>query len=174
FTRSGAAFTSGVARWGGAAWQPLGSGVAPTLSMVNAIHEFSDGAGHGLIVAGEFQAAGGKASVNTALWRNGQWEALSGTVPSVVNSLARDPNSPGAILAGGGVHGEAVHLTRLANSTTGWRPLSNGVTGTVNGAYAAATHSVDGAETLVIGGELRAAAGGAVTINHVAGWDGQR
>ena len=57
---------SRVAKWNGAAWSALGSGINGT---VTALGTYDDGTGPALYAGGNFTTAGGRVSSNIAAWR---------------------------------------------------------------------------------------------------------
>src|SRR5204863_1584061 len=77
---AGATPSTGIVRWNGANWLPLGSGLGPTSgtipATVNALQLFDDGAGLGVYVAGTFSSAGGVPVNDIAKWSGTQWSAL--------------------------------------------------------------------------------------------------
>lgn len=81
-----------IARWDGATWSPLGTGVDGN---VFAILPLSDDV---FLCGGAFQQAGGVSVANLAMWDGLGWVALPGT-DGPVRSLAQLPN--GDILIGG-------------------------------------------------------------------------
>src|SRR5690606_37355971 len=89
FTTAGGQPAQLVARWDGAAWSPLGSGLGgegnPSVRAL-AVHEGA------LIVGGNFAFAGATGVQNVARWDGAAWSALAGSagegVSSGVSSLA--------------------------------------------------------------------------------------
>jgi hypothetical protein len=64
---------SRVARWDGASWSSLGSGLDGT---VRALAVFDDGSGAALYATGTFTTAGGVPANNIARWDGASWSAL--------------------------------------------------------------------------------------------------
>ena len=106
---AGGQFSSGIAKWNGVTWSPLGNGVSggPFGSFVNALTVFDDGGGAALYVGGDFTTAGGVPASNIAKWDGVSWSAVSGGV-GTVGALAHvstltvfDDGSGPALYAGG-------------------------------------------------------------------------
>ena len=157
-----------IARWNGAAWSALGSGIGgvpanPANPPVAAI--VVDGAGD-LFVGGNFTTAGGGGAANLAKFTVGSstWSNLGSGTDGVVLALAVN----GADLFIGGTFGTAggVGVNRFAryNAGTFFNPGS-GVNGTV---FALAQV---GSETY-LGGNFTAGAGGSVSSPAIVAWNG--
>ncbi len=103
FTQAGGVPASCVARWDGASWLPLGSGVSggsPTL--VHALEVFDDGSGPALYVGGTFTNAGGASASHIARWDGSSWSAVPGSSLWAVLALEvfDDGNGPALYAAG--------------------------------------------------------------------------
>lgn len=84
FTSGGGATINGIARWDGAAWQPLGEGIDPAAyNGVGAIAEY----GGKLIVGGWFNSCSRVATPGLAAWDGQSWSALPGVPPAYVEDL---------------------------------------------------------------------------------------
>lgn len=70
----GGAFTDGILRWDGNAWQPLGGGVEGDVRKVIVYN-------NQLIAAGDFQTAGGQNIAGIAAWDGNSWSDLDGSLP---------------------------------------------------------------------------------------------
>src|SRR5262245_11142485 len=69
FKAAGPVAASCVAKWNGASWAALGSGVnAASGARVSALAVFDDGSGAALYAAGLFDTAGGQPAANIAKW----------------------------------------------------------------------------------------------------------
>ena len=91
-TFSAAGIFDGVLRWNGTDWVQLGTGLTSSVTgypVANALLTDSDG---DLIVAGNFDGAGGLAVNNVARWDGSSWQTLGAGVPGNVASLIELPN----------------------------------------------------------------------------------
>jgi trimeric autotransporter adhesin len=173
FTRAGGwVATNRIARWDGARWRPLGSGIGGEVSRVNGLAVAPDGS---LYAGGEFTLAGGIAANHIARWdgATSSWHPLGSGVaaeyrPSV-NALTF--GSDGSLYAGGifatagGV--EANSIARWDGAR--WHPLGSGIEGKYSTANVKAlTFGADG--SLYAGGSFATAGG--VEANKIARWDG--
>jgi trimeric autotransporter adhesin len=102
FFSAGGETVNRVAKWDGAAWSPLGDGVAG--GWVYALAVFDDGSGPALYTGGTFTHAGGVPASRVAKWDGSTWSALGdGTGPSNdVNALAVFDDGSGPALYVGG------------------------------------------------------------------------
>ena len=73
FTQAGALTCNRIARWDGATWQPLKTGMN---GAVNALSVF----GNRLIAGGDFTNAGGAAAAYIARWDGGSWQPVAETL----------------------------------------------------------------------------------------------
>ena len=88
FTQSGATTVTGIARWDGSAWQPLGTGF--DVAVYNDIPHAMLAEGSDLYVGGEFVSAGGVAAARIARWDGGAWNSVgSGFADGTVFALTR-------------------------------------------------------------------------------------
>jgi hypothetical protein len=106
FTIAGGTPASRIARWNGAEWSPLGSGVS---SSVRALVAFDDGTGGGpaLYAGGSFPKAGSQAMNYIARWNGRRWSPLGSGVTSFVNALTVYDDGGGPALYAGGVFASA-------------------------------------------------------------------
>jgi hypothetical protein len=80
FTRAGSAAAAHVARWDGAAWQPLGDGTdGPVLALA--------GYGGAVIAGGDFRYAGGAPAGRIARWDGTAWSSLGAGANGAVTRL---------------------------------------------------------------------------------------
>jgi hypothetical protein len=102
FARCGDHVVNNTAAWTGSAWEPLGSGFAPTQAEPNpqvlalALHD--DGSGPALYAGGAFQNAGGVHASNIARWDGAAWSPVGrvGLLNGAVRALeSHDPDGPG-------------------------------------------------------------------------------
>ncbi|MBK7644209.1 MAG: hypothetical protein IPJ19_14385 [Planctomycetes bacterium] len=128
FQHIAGASISGVARWDGAHWQPLGLGVDP---YANALCVHDDGSGPKLYVAGYFTHAGGFPTVGLARWDGAQWSTIggiSGMGGSAFCILSYDDGSGPALYLGGSFdHVGGVPALRIARWKNGvWSAVGAG------------------------------------------------
>lgn len=152
-----------VARWDGAAWHPLGSGVTD-VGQVYALH-VHEGL---LIVGGRFRTAGGSTASNIAAWDGTTWTTLGEGFDGEVHALA---TYNGQLVAGGAFsHSGTDPLPGIARwnpDQESWQPMGDGITlnsGVSGTVYALATIG----SSLYVGG-LFDEAGRKPSIN-VARW----
>jgi hypothetical protein len=117
FARSSGLAVNNIARWDGAQWSALGTGIEPTASnpnpMILATAVHNDGSGLALYVGGSFQSAGGVPASNVARWTGSQWQRVGqhGLSGGPVHALeSHDPDGPGPlprVLYAGGAFGAA-------------------------------------------------------------------
>ena len=114
FTSAGGVNADSIARWDGAGWSPLGSGM---LGNVSALATLPNGA---LVAGGPFIAAGSVAANQVALWNGTGWSALGPGISAPVRALATLPNGDLVTWSGFGGAG-AMHLARWDG--TSWSAL---------------------------------------------------
>jgi WD40 repeat protein len=157
---AGSRYVYHIARWDGANWYPLGSGMN---GAVTALLVLSNG---DLLVGGYFTTAGGVAANRIAVWDGTTWSPLGAgmtgtTVQKSVNTLALQ--SDGSIFAAG-TFSSAGDLP--ANNVarwdgTSWSPLLSGTNNTV---YSLA---ILPDTTLIAGGKFTIAGGkGSANLAH--------
>lgn len=122
-----------VARWDGAAWHALGSGIGGPLGE-GYVYDLTLGADGSLYVGGYFAEAGGVPARSIARWDGANWHALGfGIEPfptGEVYALATGPD--GSIYVGGTfTYAGGTAARRLARwDGEAWGPLGDGVEGT--------------------------------------------
>ncbi|MBZ0149912.1 MAG: hypothetical protein K8J09_00160 [Planctomycetes bacterium] len=121
FTQAGGSAATGIARWDGAGWSPIGGGVVGT---VNAFAELGNGE---LLIGGSFAVAGGVPASRVARWDGTAWSALAaGSAPdNTVHALRSTPDgliAAGEFLTIGGLVANGV--ARWHGST--WSPFGSG------------------------------------------------
>lgn len=145
FTTAGGVPATGIARWGGSSWSPVGTGIAGgILQTVGALAEFDDdGPGPNppsLIAGGSFSTAGGVAVNGIAKWDGAAWSSLAGGVTAAIFPLVEDitifdDDGPGpnpAVLIAGGHFEQAggVSVDNVARwDGSAWSGLGGGITG---------------------------------------------
>lgn len=75
FLLAGGVLASGVARWDGFQWNPLGDGLD---GAVSALTIYDDGAGPALHAGGDFLASGAVPAARVARWNGASWAGLAG------------------------------------------------------------------------------------------------
>jgi hypothetical protein len=77
FQHAGGGVATGIAKWDGHNWSPVGLGITGT---VYALKAFDDGTGPGLYAGGDMYFAGTGGVSGLAVWRNGAWSDVGGGV----------------------------------------------------------------------------------------------
>jgi hypothetical protein len=181
FTMAGGIMVNGVAKWDGAAWSPLGSGVdmscpAPCPEpAVTALAVFDDGSGAGpaLYAGGVFDTAGGAPANCIAKWDGAAWSPLGSGTNSTVFDLAvfDDGSGPALYVAGQFFQAGGLPAAGIAKwDGAAWSVPGGGVGGTLPWVYAL-TEFDDGSGPALYGGGSFEAAGG-VPASRMAKWDG--
>ena len=126
----------GIAKWDGASWLPLGSGMNNTgfghASPVLALTVFDDGFGGGpvLFAGGDFFTAGGVSVNNVAKWDGVSWSALGSGINGSVLALTVFDDGAGLNLYAGGDFftscGETVNCIARWDGLT-WSFLGSGM-----------------------------------------------
>ncbi|MBE0566151.1 MAG: right-handed parallel beta-helix repeat-containing protein [Krumholzibacteria bacterium] len=164
FTRSGSTVVNRVARWDGAQWLPLGTGVSRP-DGVTSVYDLAVYADD-LIVGGLFQDAGGSAIDNLARWDGSAWYPMvpggfEGTHSNEISALGL---YRGDLLVGGrfdalvGVP-ETSHVARW--NGIAWSGLGGGANSDVDDFLAVE-------EGVIVSGWFTQV--GSVPANHVARW----
>jgi hypothetical protein len=120
-TAGGVPGTYVIARWDGANWSALGSGLNNTVMSLATFDDLS-GTGTELYVGGYFSAAiNGPTAVKIARW-NGAWSAVgSGMVATSDHAVfALSPNPSGALLCAGGFCEVSPHTVGVAGYLMGY------------------------------------------------------
>ncbi len=148
---------SGIARWNGSAWSPLGSGVD---GVVEALLPLPNG---DLIAGGWFTTAGGQPVNRIARWNGSSWAPLGTGCSSGVNALLLAAN--GDIVAGGAfVTAGGLTANGIARwNGTAWSTFGSGFTDQVY----ALTETPAG---IVAGGVFLTA--GSLSTRYLARWTG--
>jgi hypothetical protein len=175
FTTAGDVTANYIAKWDGAHWSALGSGMNDT---VFALTVFDDGTGSALYAGGIFTTADGMPANRVAKWDGAHWAPLgtgvSGGIFPVVWALTWFDDGTGPALYAGGEFTMAgdVAANHIAKwDGTQWSPLGNGVGGGTQPDVFALTVFDDAAGSgLYAGGRFTTAED--VTANHIAKWVG--
>jgi hypothetical protein len=166
FITAGGVSANRIAKWDGAVWSVLGSGMNGTAVWALAI----DGSGN-LYAGGDFTTAGGAPANNIAKWDGVTWSPLgsgmTGTYYSYVSALSIDLKFSGNLYAGGVfTSAGGVNANNIAKWAGGaWSPLGAGLSGDWVHALA-----IDGSGNLYAGGYFNTA--GVVSAGNIAKWDG--
>jgi hypothetical protein len=120
FINAGGVTCNRIARWTGAAWAALGTGMN---SDVRALAFFNSQ----IVAGGSFTTAGGVSAGYIAGWNGTAWAPIGGGMNGAVRSLLV---YNGVLLAGGDFTSPAPHLA--AWNGTAWSAFNGGADGTVN------------------------------------------
>lgn len=179
FKRANGVLLNGVAKWSGASWSPLGTGMSDP---VRALAVFDDGSGRGpvLVAGGEFTTADGDPANRIAQWDGASWTPLgtgmSGGLTPFVNALIVFDDGEGAgpaLYAGGAfLFANGLPANRVAKwNGESWSALGSGVGGAGTEVLAFAVHDADpDAPILLVGGSFTSAGGS--SANRIASWNG--
>jgi hypothetical protein len=167
FTNAGGSSANYIAKWNGAHWSPLGSGLN---ARVHSMAVFDDGTGPALYAGGAFTTAGGTPARFVAKWSHGVWSAVDQGTGSIVYALSVFDDGAGPALYAGGVFdsagGEVIRRIAKWNGRK-WSDLEGGVRGIV---YSLHVGDDGSGPALFVGGDFLHAHG-AVTHN-MAKWQG--
>jgi HYR domain-containing protein len=153
-----------VARWDGASWAALGSGLNSTVTTL-IVHDDGLGGGPALYAGGIFTSAGAVPALRVARWDGTSWTALGGGLAQEVRSLATFDDGTGAgqrLYAGGDFAGGVARWDGIAWSTLG----SAATVGVL------AVHDDGRGPALYAAGTFLGAGG--VAPRGIARWDGAR
>ena len=154
-----------IARWDGANWQALSTGI--TRSSGDATVFALEIIGSNLYAGGNFDRASWIIADNIAMWDGSSWSTLGslGGMNAPVFALETDGSN---LFAGGSFTGAGGSGCNYIARWTGsdWNPLGGGVSG--GGVTALAYHSA--ASMLYVGGSFTIA--GSVSANCIARWTG--
>lgn len=132
FTIAGGATANRIAKWDGAQWSTLGTGIGANPGSAQAVVEGIAVVGNTVIAGGYFNTAGGNPAQGLATWSSGTWSAFGGTAPlPPVDAIAASGTDVYA--AGRFSFGEMSQSHGIAkwNGST-WSPVGTGVpTGSV-------------------------------------------
>ena len=169
FTTAGGVQANRIAKWDGASWSPLSTGLSGTNY---ALTVFDDGSGPALYAGGDFSTAGGIQANGIARWDGTSWSPLgAGVSGGSVRAMAVFDDGSGPALYVGGFFTTAggVQAIRIAKwDGTSWSPLGAGVSG---GSVRAMTVFDDGSGPALYAGGFFSMAGG-TSARRIAKWDG--
>ncbi len=171
FSSVGHVLASGLARWDGTQWTPVGGGVNSTPDSLLEHNGRLYVGGYNLAF---FDVAGLRASVtgNVAVWDGSRWSALGSAPNGRVQALAA--GTDGRIYAGGDfvtAGGSTVNGIAVWDGSA-WAPLGSGVTisGSLGTVRSIAVDPVSG--DVYVAGAFNTAGG--IRANSVARWDGSQ
>ncbi|THB77364.1 MAG: hypothetical protein D3926_15645 [Desulfobacteraceae bacterium] len=167
FDRAGGVPAGYIARWDGASWSALGTGLDGD---VEALAVFDNGGGAALYAGGEFTSAGGNSANHVAKWDGTAWSALGSGTDDEVESLAVvDLGSGDALYAGGDfVNAGGISAAHIARwDGTAWSGLGSGMSDEVE---AMAAYNDGGTTVLYAAGDFATAGG--IDVWGIARWDG--
>ena len=129
FTSAGGVAANRIARWNGASWSPLGSGLGGFASPQLAawcLAVLSDGS---IVAAGGFSNAGGVSASNIARWNGATWAPMGQGLGGSVYALAPLPNGE-VVACGSFTLTGGTTVNRIARWTgSAWSALGDGLTG---------------------------------------------
>jgi hypothetical protein len=162
-----------LAAWNGQNWANLGAGLAVRAPYKPRVYGIDTSKGM-LLVAGQFDSAGGIAAKNIALWDGANWLAMGdGLVGSDYygyDGVYCIANFDNQVIAGGRFthSGDSTVGCVAAWNGTGWTALGSGIAKTPNGVVVVALTVFD--DKLIVGGFFDSAGG--ESVSGIAAWDG--
>ncbi len=163
---------NGIAKWDGASWTSLGSGVTGGIDPgVYALTVFDDGDGPALYAGGRFSLAGGMTASRIARWDGIGWSKLGNGRSHQVNALVVHDDGSGPALYVGGNFTQLGqnHVARWDGSS--WSALGSGMSGGSAPTVSALTVHDDGSGPALYAGGSFTSAGG-TAASSIAKWDG--
>ncbi len=189
FSASGSQQLPHVARWTGAAWEPVpGAPAYGELHGATVIRDDFAGPGReSLCICGSFYQVDGRVIQAIAAWDGTRWRGLdsehvpsihkgmNGSVQAIANFTPLCASAPSTIVAGGFVSAGGTLVNGIAEwDGFTWRPLGPGAGGVTggSGAYVNALVAMPtpNGDRLIVGGKFQSAGG--VPARNVAVWDG--
>lgn len=164
FTTAGGASFSHIAKWDGAHWSSLGTGIN------GSVYALVAGGGY-VYAGGNFSTAGGVSANHIARWDGVNWSALDTGTDGNVFALALDP--AGNLYVGGSfanAGGTSASSIAKWNGTT-WTALGTGMgtDGTVPPGVSAILVDDNNSDLVYASGSFGTAGG--LTVGYVARWD---
>lgn len=99
FLNIGGTPANNIAKWNGASWEALGTGITnSSIAQVICMTTFDDGSGPALYAGGSFNAAGGTPAIRVARWDGTTWAAMGDGLSSTVQELVVYDDGDGAAL----------------------------------------------------------------------------
>jgi len=174
FTTAGGVAAKGIAKWDGATWSALGSGIegGSYSTSVNTLAVFDDGSGPALYAGGDFTMAGGLEADSIAKWDGSSWSATLELSPylSQFNALVVFDDGGGpALYAAGSVD---MSGTIMKWDGTTWSLIGGAyLAAKAEAALNALTVFDDGSGPVLCAGGVFVSAGG-TSANSITTWDG--
>lgn len=174
FTTAGGAPASNIAKWDGASWSQLGSGVTGFVFAL-AVHDDGSGPNPNLYVAGNFTFAGNAPANRIAKWDGIAWSPVGVGFDAAVRALVvyDDGTGGGASLYAGGdfSHSGGVQVGRVAKwNGTIWSAFGAGLDSGFVQALAVHDRELGSGQVLYAAGNLNI--GGLSTVAQIAFCDG--
>ena len=144
FLTIGGVVADGIARWDGTRWEPVGSGVARSGSIL-ALTVFDDGGGPALYAGGDFTSIDGQPATGLARYDAGGWTGLTGGTPGTrvrVLEIARDTDGVALFVGGAFLSIGGVSTVNLARYDGTWSAVPNSLSAVSE------VHAIQGVETL--------------------------
>ncbi len=169
FDIAGDVAAKNIAKWDGASWSALGSGLN---DYVYGLAEFDDGSGPALYAGGIFTSPAGDA---IARWNGTTWSPVEGLTNASVNALSvfDDGTGPALFVGGAFLSAGGVAANRIAKwNGESWYALGSGVDDWPSGVVQAwvfdlTVFDAGGGATLCAGGKFTVSPGG---DSFVASW----
>ncbi|MCI0586008.1 MAG: hypothetical protein L0323_04100 [Planctomycetes bacterium] len=163
FTSAGGAPASHIAKWDGASWSPLGSGIGNIVYALT-VYEGS------LVAGGLFSTAGGVPANDVARWDGTSWSAFGSGIGLGPFGYVLDLAVYNGDLIAGGFYTTAggAPANNVAKwNGTAWSALGSGTSnsGSTSGVFALTTYQTD----LIAGGIFNSAGG--TGVGHIAAWN---
>ncbi|MCP5117835.1 MAG: hypothetical protein GY953_44010, partial [bacterium] len=171
FYGAGEVSVNNIAKWDGAEWTPMGTGI---FGLLRSSTVYDDGGGAALFAVGTSETAGDEIAIRIAKWDGETWTMPSGAVggdglSGDVRAFAvYDDGSGSALYAGGhfAIAGGGL-ASRIAKwDGAEWTPLGTGL----NNLNALAVYNDGGGPALYAGGYFQIAGG--MSASNIAKWDG--
>ncbi|MBK7644511.1 MAG: hypothetical protein IPJ19_15945 [Planctomycetes bacterium] len=178
FTTAGGVTAINIARWDGAHWSAVGSGLEASLGsnapLVATLTVFDDGQGPALYAGGSFGSSSGTQLNGIAKWDGANWLPVGSGVPvgagaAIICLEGLDLGTGPKLYAGGwfqSIGGVSAHGVAAWNGST-WSPLGSGVNGA---ATCFAMFDSGSGNALYVGGSFNGAGG--ITTYGLARWNG--
>lgn len=163
FTIVADVFATNIAKWDGAHWSALGSGLHTDRPWLRGAYALAV-SGNDVYAAGNFTNAGGVAANNIAKWDGTGWSALGAGMDNTVWALAVSGND--LYVSGDFTNAGGIAASRIAKwNGSNWSALGSGLN------ERARALAVSG-NYLYVGGRFTNAGG--IMVNQIASWDGTR